>query len=154
MPSIRFREMEEKDLKQVLRIERQSFPTPWSYSLFKHELLNSFAGTMVVETEPEEGESKIIGYTCFWLIVEETHITNIAVDPEHRRKGIGERMLQKITEDARAGGIKTITLEVRVSNMAAQRMYSKLGFLPGGMRKGYYSDNREDALIMTLEVLH
>ncbi len=86
--------------------------------------------------------------------MEETHITNIAVAPEHRREGIGEKMLQKITEDARAEGIKAITLEVRVSNMAAQRMYSKLGFLPGGVRKGYYSDNREDALIMTLEVLH
>ncbi len=63
MPSILFREMEEKDLKEVLRIERLSFPTPWSYSLFKHELLNSFAGNMVAETEPEEGDSKIIGYT-------------------------------------------------------------------------------------------
>lgn len=152
MLKIRFREMEEEDLKQVLCIERQSFPSAWSSGLFLHEMKNSMAGTMVAEAETEGG-SEILGYTCFWRIGEEIHITNIAVDPRYRRKGVGEQMLKRIMVAARDEGVRAMTLEVRVSNVAAQSMYRKLGFVSLGVRKRYYSDNGEDAIIMTLEGL-
>lgn len=154
MLRIRFREMKEEDLREVLRIERLSFPTPWSYSLFKQEMLNILSGTMVAEAENENGQPSTVGYTCFWNIGDEIHITNIAIDPPYRRKGIGERMLRQIMEMGREEGMRLMTLEVRASNTPAQRMYRKLGFIPVGTRKGYYADNGEDAIIMTLEALN
>lgn len=154
MLRIRFREMKEEDLREVLRIERLSFPTPWSYSLFKQEMLNILSGTMVAEAENENGQPSTVGYTCFWRIGDEIHITNIAIDPPYRRNGIGERMLREIMEMGQEEGMRLMTLEVRATNTPAQHMYRKLGFIPVGVRKGYYADNGEDAIIMTLEALN
>jgi len=154
MLKICYREMRDDDLKQVLSIERQSFPTPWSYSMFKNEMLNVFSEAIVAEAETEENKKEIIGYACYWLIGDEIHITNIATEPRYRRRRIGEGILVRIMAKAREEGMSEITLEVRVSNIAAQRMYTKLGFLPRGVRRRYYSDTGEDAIIMTLEGIH
>jgi ribosomal-protein-alanine N-acetyltransferase len=141
---ITFRDMELKDIEQVIEIEHASFAIPWTDEAFEKELTdNEYARYTVME---ENG--KIIGYCGMWLILDEAHITNIAVLPEYRGRKLGEALLRFVMDSARQKGGKTMTLEVRVSNEAAQGLYRKLGFLNGGIRKRYYTDNYEDALVM------
>lgn len=139
-----FRRMTVRDLDEVLRIERASFSAPWSRNAFAGELMdNHFAEYLVMFC----GE-QMIGYGGMWVIVDEAHVTNIAVYPEFRGKQNGERLLRMMMAEAAARGAVRMTLEVRVSNEVAKRLYRKLGFADAGLRKGYYTDNREDALIM------
>ncbi|WP_026691405.1 ribosomal protein S18-alanine N-acetyltransferase [Alteribacter aurantiacus] len=141
---IQIRLMELDDVDGVLAVEEMCFPTPWSRSAFVNELkTNQFAYYLVAEAR-----ERVIGYCGVWVIIDEAHITNIAVDPTYRRKGIGEALMTGSLELARTFGAKKLTLEVRVSNEAAQNMYEKLGFERGGIRKNYYTDNQEDAQIM------
>lgn len=139
-----YRFMEAKDIDDIVRIEQESFPTPWSREAFENELIkNRFAVYTVLEDE--EG---VFGYCGMWVIIDEAHITNIALLPKYRGKKLGEALLRKVMEIAKEKGAKTMTLEVRVSNDIAQSLYRKLGFQNGGIRKNYYTDNQEDALIM------
>lgn len=139
-----FRFIEKDDIDQILRIEQLSFATPWSRESFENELEhNQFAIYLVLELN-----GQIVGYCGMWLIVDEAHITNIAVLPEYRGRKFGEAILRKIIELAMEKGARTMTLEVRVSNEVAQSLYRKLGFMNGGIRKKYYTDNQEDALVM------
>lgn len=139
-----FRYLKEEDIDQILKIEELSFATPWTRQSFENELkLNQFAVYLVLEKE-----GQIVGYCGMWLIVDEAHITNIAVLPEFRGQKLGEAILRMIMEVAKKRGAKTMTLEVRVSNTVAQSLYRKLGFMNGGIRKNYYTDNYEDALVM------
>jgi ribosomal-protein-alanine N-acetyltransferase len=139
-----FRLMEEKDIEQILKIERLSFTTPWSRESFENELTkNQYALYIVLEDEKE-----IIGYCGSWVIIDEVHITNIAILPEYRGKKLGEALLRKVIEVVKGKGARKMTLEVRMSNYVAQSLYRKLGFLDGGVRRNYYSDNQEDALVM------
>lgn len=139
-----FRLMEEKDIEQILKIERLSFTTPWSRESFENELTkNQYALYIVLEDEKE-----IIGYCGSWVIIDEVHITNIAILPEYRGKKLGEALLRKVIEVVKGMGARKMTLEVRMSNYVAQSLYRKLGFLDGGVRRNYYSDNQEDALVM------
>lgn len=141
---ITFRLMELEDIDQILKIEQASFPTPWSRQAFENELLlNQYAIYIVLEDSEQ-----VFGYCGLWLIMDEAHITNIALLPEYRGKKYGEMLLRKVMEVAKEGGAKKMTLEVRVSNYVAQSLYRKLGFQEGAIRKGYYTDNQEDALIM------
>jgi [ribosomal protein S18]-alanine N-acetyltransferase len=142
--SLTFRLMEEKDLDQVMQIELESFTLPWSREAYYNELTkNQFAVYIVLEDH-----ENVIGYCGMWLIIDEAHITNIAVHPDYRGKKLGEALLRKVMEVAREHGAKTMTLEVRVTNNIAQSLYRKLGFQNGGIRKNYYTDNQEDALVM------
>ncbi|MDF1511600.1 ribosomal protein S18-alanine N-acetyltransferase, partial [Robertmurraya sp. DFI.2.37] len=139
-----FREMEEKDIDQIVFIENESFTSPWSRESFVNELTkNRFALYTVLEDE-----DGVCGYCGVWIIVDEAHITNIAVLPKYRGKKLGEALLKKVMEIAKEKGAKTMTLEVRVSNHIAQSLYRKLGFQNGGIRKSFYTDNHEDALVM------
>ncbi|MGS2779876.1 ribosomal protein S18-alanine N-acetyltransferase [Robertmurraya sp. GLU-23] len=139
-----FRYLKEEDIDQILKIEELSFATPWTRQSFENELkLNQFAVYLVLEKE-----GQILGYCGMWLIVDEAHITNIAVLPEFRGQKLGEAILRMIMEVAKKKGAKTMTLEVRISNTVAQSLYRKLGFMNGGIRKNYYTDNYEDALVM------
>ncbi|MBU9723678.1 MULTISPECIES: ribosomal protein S18-alanine N-acetyltransferase [Bacillaceae] len=141
---VRIRLMEIADLNQVMEVEHACFPTPWSKGAFVNELTtNQFANYLVAEID-----GRVIGYCGVWIIIDEAHITNIAVSPEYRRLGIGERLLQGVIEMAKTFRAKKITLEVRLSNETAIRMYRKNGFQNGGIRKNYYTDNQEDAQIM------
>ncbi|MFX3630890.1 MAG: ribosomal protein S18-alanine N-acetyltransferase [Ectobacillus sp.] len=141
---VTFRQMNMEDIEQVVAIEQVSFAIPWTAEAFERELtINEYAYYTVME---EDGA--IIGYCGLWLILDEAHITNIAILPEYRGKKLGEALLRHVMENARKRGAKTMTLEVRVSNEAAQSLYRKLGFLNGGIRKRYYTDNYEDALVM------
>ncbi len=145
---VTFRRMTMRDLDEVLRIERASFSAPWSRNAFAGELMdNHFAEYLVMYSGPQ-----MIGYGGMWVIVDEAHVTNIAVYPEHRGKKNGERLLRMMMAEASARGARRMTLEVRVSNEVAKRLYRKLGFVDAGVRKGYYTDNHEDALIMWAHV--
>ncbi|MBI4277553.1 MAG: ribosomal protein S18-alanine N-acetyltransferase [Armatimonadetes bacterium] len=129
---------------RVLTIERQSFPMPWPRDAYQHELKkNRLAAYLVAKT----GEA-VVGYAGMWLMLEEAHITTIAVDPDWRGQRIGEQLLVALFEEAMRRGARWMTLEVRRSNLVAQSLYRKYGFREVGARKGYYSDNQEDALIM------
>lgn len=147
---IRIEKMKMDDLDQVLEIEKSSFSSPWSRTAFEMELSgeNRFAYYLVAR----EG-CKVIGYLGAWLILNEAHITNIAVRPEYRKSGIGHKLMDSFFAQAAQKNIEAITLEVRVTNDPAQNLYRKLGFKDMGIRPKYYQDNQEDALIMW-KVLH
>jgi ribosomal-protein-alanine N-acetyltransferase len=136
--------MKIEDIDEVMEVEHSSFTVPWTKESFYYELeKNHFAHYLVVVVN-----EKIAGYCGCWIILDEAHVTNIAVLPQYRGRGFGESLLSKMMDIARKLGTKKMTLEVRVSNMPAQSLYKKLGFQKGGIRKGYYTDNQEDALIM------
>ncbi len=137
------------DIPAVHEIERASFTAPWPTYAFKQELEANRLARYVVARDGE----RIVGYAGLWLMVDEAHITTFAVHPRWRRRGIGERLLLAILEVAIARRAREATLEVRLSNVAARRLYEKYGFRPVGLRPRYYTDNGEDALIMTTEPL-
>lgn len=143
-----FRLMNVEDIPDILVIEREAFTMPWTEEAFRNELThNHFAKYMVMEWE-----GRIIGYAGMWAIVDEAHVTNIALLAAYRGRKWGERLLDELMKTAAFLGMGSITLEVRVSNEIAQNLYRKKGFRSAGIRKGYYSDNREDALIMWAEL--
>ncbi|KAB2330019.1 ribosomal protein S18-alanine N-acetyltransferase [Bacillus mesophilum] len=142
--SLTFRFMKEEDIEDVLQIEQASFTTPWTREAFYHEMTqNRFAVYVVLE---EDG--KIIGYCGSWVVVDEVHITNVAIHPNFRGQKLGEALMRNMIEVAIELGAVSMTLEVRVSNHIAQALYRKLGFQDGGIRKNYYTDLQEDALVM------
>lgn len=143
---IEIRPMVRQDLLDVVAIEKLCFGDRWSVQSFASELANP-ASTYLVAIE----DHRIIGYTGFWLILEEAHITTIAVHPSQQRRHIGELQLNHLIEAAYEKDAKWLTLEVRVSNLGAQRLYEKYGFTSLGRRRGYYQDDGEDALVMWTE---
>lgn len=143
-----FRKLTIRDVDDIVKIENSSFSTPWSKDAFIRELkMNPYATYIGAELN-----GQLIAYCGVWIIIDEAHITNIAVLPEYRGMKIGEKLLKKIIETAKSMGAKTVTLEVRVSNTIAQNLYKKFGFVYGGIRKGYYTDNHEDALVMWVKI--
>lgn len=144
MDEFKFRIMTVDDIEDIMAIERASFSLPWTYEAYYNELImNEYAMYIVLEHNEQ-----IIGFCGSWVIIDEAHITNIAIDPNYRGKKLGEALLRQVMIIAMQKGAKTMTLEVRVSNIVAQNLYRKLGFQNGGIRKRYYSDNNEDALVM------
>lgn len=146
----RIRKMTEADLPSVLEIDRLSFPVPWSERTYRFELKNNHAARLKVAEVFENGKMCIIGYVGFWFIVDEAHISTLAVHPNYRGKGIGEHLLQDALDDAVMRGAQVATLEVRISNDAAVQLYKKFGFEIIGERSSYYRDNNEDAFLMIL----
>lgn len=145
-PVIRY--MQEDDLPAVIAIEKASFSTPWSPQAFVAELRdNEYARYFCLEVD-----GKVIGYMGLWFILDEGHITNIAIAPEQRGRGWGEFLLRAVMNEMRTSGMERITLEVRLFNTRAQCLYERLGFVKAGVRKGYYADTQEDALIMWAEL--
>lgn len=134
---------EEKYIDSILSIEKLSFTDPWSRDSMEKELNNNFARYVVVKLE-----DKVIGYGGMWIILDEGHITNIAVAPEYRCIGAGKLILKSLVNICKTEKVISLTLEVRVSNTIAQSLYSKFGFITEGIRKNYYADNNENALIM------
>jgi ribosomal-protein-alanine N-acetyltransferase len=142
--NIHFRYMTLEDIQDVMHVEHTVFTSPWIEAAFYHELLhNRFATYFVVEVD-----GRIIGYCGVWVVFDDSNITNIALLPGHRGKKIGESLLRTAIQYATLRGAKKMSLEVRVSNTAAQNLYRKFGFQEGGIRKNYYTDNLEDALVM------
>jgi ribosomal-protein-alanine N-acetyltransferase len=142
--------MDVRDLPAVQAIEVRSFSNPWHRSTFLGEIQNrSIAYPIVAETGTEH---RIVGYVMFWLIDHEAQINNIAVHPDFRGRGIGERLTRFALDMIRGLGGVTVVLEVRVSNAPARALYEKLGFAAAGRRKGYYHRPPEDALVMVLNL--
>lgn len=167
-----------EDIPEVMEIERVSFPSPWPVHAYRHEvsqnrLAHYFVARHQFADEPQEDVEdeepslfnrvqrwahgtkasgpSLVGYCGFWMAADEVHISTIAVDPGYRLQGIGQLLLITAIEQALKLGASIISLEVRVSNIAAQNLYRKYGFKGVGRRRRYYSDNREDALTMTAE---
>jgi len=136
--------MADIDVREVMRIEQQSFTTTWPANAFYQELHdNKLAHYYVGRID-----DKIVAYGGIWVILEDSHITTIAVDPGHRGRRHGEVMLVRLLDEAIARGASWMTLEVRESNEIAQALYRKYGFTTVSTRRGYYSDNNESALVM------
>lgn len=141
-----FVRLEPRHIGQLAELEKICFASAWSEESFLSECQNPLAHYIVVLC----GE-KAVGYAGCWHIAGEGHITNIAVHPDYRRRALGSRLLENMQREAERCGVRLLTLEVRVSNAAAIALYKKFGFETVGARKHYYSDNGEDALIMTKE---
>src|SRR4051794_27236734 len=136
--------MRRRHLRSVLRIEAQVYPRPWSLSLFMSELaLRSTRAYYVARVE-----GMVVGYAGLMMTVDDGHVTTIAVDPAWHRHKIGSRLLLNLAREAILGGATSLTLEVRVSNAPAQELYRRFGFRPAGVRKNYYVETNEDALVM------
>jgi ribosomal-protein-alanine N-acetyltransferase len=148
-PVLRIRPMTIADLPAVQLIERASFTTPWPPQAYRQELEANRLAAYLVATMGEE----IVAYGGIWLMVDEAHVTTFAVHPRYRRRRIGEQLLLALLDLSLDRHAREATLEVRLSNLAARRLYEKYGFRPVGIRPRYYSDNQEDALIMTTEPL-
>ena len=142
--NVELRRLEPVDLDAVEEIERASYPTPWSRSMFAAELHKP--SSIAIGAYRESGE--LTGYAIVSRYVDAWHVMNIAVTPEFRRRGIARTLLERLFEVTASDPRRGYTLEVRVSNTDAIRLYEGLGFEPRGIRRGYYTDNREDALIM------
>jgi ribosomal-protein-alanine N-acetyltransferase len=141
--AVQIRPLRLSDLSAVDAIERRAYPTPWSRSMFASELAKSSS----ICLGAIEGE-QLVGYVINSRYVDAWHVMNVAVDPDYQRRGIATRLFERLFELTADDGRRGYTLEVRVSNSDAIRLYEKLGFERRGVRRGYYTDNREDALIM------
>jgi ribosomal-protein-alanine N-acetyltransferase len=136
---------EEQDLDAIVEIEAASFTSPWTREMYVSELFNrSISHIYVLRETP----ARIVGFCAFWLVFDEVHINNLAVLPETRGRGYGTALLRFVIDQGRRLGARRATLEVRRSNEAAQRLYTRLGFRVAGTRVAYYSNPAEDALIL------
>lgn len=136
------------DIPAVMAVEAESFPLPWPERAYRYEISDNPNAHCVVACG-EDGE--VAGYAVMWMMADEAHVGTIASAPSRRRQGVGERLMIDLMREAARRSAIFITLEVRVGNIAAQRLYLKYGFVEVGRRKRYYPNNREDALLMTVE---
>ena len=141
---VKTRKMTVEDIDRVFEIESQSFKTPWSKESFYTEIKENTLATYLVLTLDDE----VIGFGGMWLIMDEIHITNVAVAPEHRGQGYSKTLITDMIRYAKEKGFQHMTLEVRVSNAVAIALYEKFGFEGVGVRPKYYVDTGEDALVM------
>jgi len=141
------RRMRMDELPEVMEVERRAFAHPWSAELLRRELTHDWS-TILLALEG----GRIIGFVIFWVVVDEIHVLNVAVDPVHRRRGIARLLMAELLERGRANGLSMATLEVRRSNEPALALYAGLGFRNVGVRKGYYVEEREDAIVMTMDL--
>jgi len=139
--------MRAADIDAVQRIERVSFSTPWPAYAYRQEIETNRLARYIVARAGGE----VVGFAGMWMMVDQAHVTTFAVDPAWRRQGIGARMVLGLLHMGRTLGARQATLEVRLSNLPARKLYERFGFRPVGVRPRYYSDNGEDALIMTTD---
>lgn len=144
MSDLVIREAEVRDIDHIVKLDELCFSVPWSRESIAREIIDNHLAFYIVA----EIENTVVGYAGLWSIVDEGHITNVAVHPNFRKKGIGEALVKVILDNSIRNGLKSHTLEVRFSNEAAIRLYEKMGFKAAGLRKKYYEDNGEDAIIM------
>ena len=136
-------QMKENDIDGVFEVEKNCFEDYWSKDSFKKELSNNLAKYLVAKVD-----NKVVGYVGIWFVVDEGHITNVAVHEGYRGQKIGDQLIKELVQVCKDNKIVSMTLEVRASNVVAQNLYRKYGFKMAGIRKEYYSNNKEDAIIM------
>ena len=150
MSEITIQKMTFDDIDEVYSIDKESFPIPWSKASFEEELKNMLAMYLVAKEN-----NQVIGYIGSWMIVDECHITNVAVLSSYRRKGIASKLVKELIKYCNENGFSYMLLEVRLNNISAQRLYEKFGFNVDGIRKGYYKNpdgTYDDAILMTKEI--
>ncbi len=147
--SFHIRKMSDSDIPHVLELENKSFPDPWGEKAFQGEIENISGASYAFICETS---NKLAGYFCLWKIVDEIHITNIVVESSFQNMGLGQALVGFIIDFGRVLQCRTVTLEVRPSNIAARKLYEKSGFGYSGIRKNYYRESGEDGLIMTLKI--
>ena len=150
--TILLRPMRDEDISEVVEIDKISFSLPWSERSYRYDLHSNPSARLWVAEIILNGVKKIVGMIVVWLIIDEVHIGTIAVHPSFRRQGIAKKLLSLAINSLLAEGAKTFTLEVRKGNSEAQALYAQFGFQVTGVRRRYYQDNGEDALIMTLNI--
>jgi ribosomal-protein-alanine N-acetyltransferase len=148
-PELRLRQARLTDLTAIWTIEKLAFPSPWGLFAFVTELRNPFS-TILVAGPPRPRRWQTWGYLIYWLVADEMHILNLAVHPRRRRQGVARALLAAGLDQARADGAACAWLEVRPSNLPAQKLYQASGFRQVGVRPRYYDDNQEDALLYSL----
>lgn len=146
------RRMVAADLEPVMDVERRAFKRPWSADLFLRELTHEWSTILLAVERDPEGREVILGFVIFWVVHDEIHVLNVAVDPPHRRRGVARALLSELMDRGRKEGLSLATLEVRKSNVGALALYEGLGFRRVGLRKGYYVDEGEDAIVMVLDL--
>ena len=151
LKSFKIVEMTLNDLNEVLEIEKRSFPTPWSKRVFLKELHGEFSKIFLAISH-RLGKQKILGYISIWFVREEVHILNLACHPDYRRSGVATGLIEYSLSFSCQLGARRAFLDVRESNHGALSLYKKYGFKPVGIRRGYYSDTQEDAVVMVLEM--
>lgn len=142
-PSLRFTGLQEEHIHEVMAIEREAYPEPWTMGMFRQDIRNDSACFYVAYLD-----DALVGYVGLWMVLDEAHITSVTVRQAYRRQGLGRMLVEYILSVARNLGLIHATLEVRESNVAAQRLYYSMGFQHVGRRKSYYSKTREDAIVM------
>ncbi len=148
-PRFRIRDLSPGDVDEVLAIEAVSFPTPWSAAMFREEIGREFSAAIVAVGAPGP---EILGYAVCWTVAGESHLLNIAVRPDARCRGLGAALVAECIRRGAAAGARRIHLEVRPGNEPALRLYRRLGFVFRGIRKGYYTDTHEDAVLLAREI--
>jgi [ribosomal protein S18]-alanine N-acetyltransferase len=149
-PDIEITRMRRRHLRGIMAIERQVYPRPWSPSLFVSEMTTGRNRAYLVALAGRA----VVGYAGLILYGDEAHVTTIAVDPEFQRLKIGTRLLYELVHEALELGARAVSLEVRVTNWGAQRLYGRFGFRPVGVRRNYYQETNEDALVMWTDNIH
>ena len=145
MNTLRFEPIQESHILSIMEIEKEANSAPWSERSFRNELDHKFGIFLIAILQ-----GKPVGYGGVWLVIDEAHVTTIAVSAEHRRQGIGQKLMIELLEKAKEAGMVCSTLEVRAGNEAAINLYKKFGYHVAATRKGYYPDNKEDAVVMWL----
>ena len=150
---VTIRRMTIDDIPAVVAIDRLSFPNPWPVRSYSYELKQNPHSRLYVAEVFDEDHEKVVGFIGYWFVIDEAHISTLAVHPGYRGHKIGDRLLAEALDSARNMGGCLVSLEVRESNDVALKLYQKYGFEPVGRRKRYYRDNHEDAIVMILEDL-
>ncbi|QRO01629.1 ribosomal protein S18-alanine N-acetyltransferase [Archangium violaceum] len=148
------RRMTREDLPAVMDLEKASFRSPWSFELLQRELSHDWSVIFLLEEPISEGCRRLLGVSIFWIVHDEVHVLNVATAPEHRRRGVGRRLMEATLDEGRARKCCLATLEVRRSNEPAINLYKSFGFRPVGVRPNYYVEEGqppEDAIVMVLD---
>lgn len=146
------RQMTEEDVPAVMALEQEAFKNPWSTELLRRELSHDWSTILLVEEPLERGGVELVGLCIFWIVHDEVHVLNVATAVRHRRRGIARVVIAESLARGRKRGCTLATLEVRRSNEAAIGLYKSFGFRPVGVRPNYYTEEREDAIVMVLDL--
>ena len=145
------RQMTHEDMPAVIALEKAAFKNPWSPELLRRELDHDWSTILLAEEPHANGNRELLGLAIFWIVQDEVHVLNVAVAPEHRRRGVGRVLMDEVLARGRHRHCVLATLEVRRSNEAAIGLYKSLGFRSVGVRPNYYVDEKEDAIVMVLD---
>lgn len=151
-PTFQLRQMTVEDLSAVMALEKEAFSNPWSAELLERELSHDWSTILLVEELRPDGVLELVGLCIFWVVHDEVHVLNVATAHQHRRRGVARTVIAEALERGRKRGCVLATLEVRRSNEPALQLYKGFGFRPVGVRPNYYAEEKEDAIVMVMDL--